>query len=221
MSGKSRVVLADDHPIFLTGLRSLIRATDDLEFLGDASTGLAAFKLIGEKRPDVAVVDVSMPELNGIILCRRVAAEYPLVRVILLTLHEDRAYLDQALQAGARGYVLKRSAGETLVHAIRAVAGGGLYIDPSLVGRVFDSSRDLFGPRAAKGEVELVELTVREAEVLKLAARGFANKEIARKLDVSMKSVETYKARGARKLSLTSRADLVRYASAKGWLADI
>ena len=109
---RSRVTLADDHPVVLAGLRNLIRGEVDLELVGEAASGLAALKMIREMQPDVAVVDVSMPELNGIALSRRLAAECPFVRVLLLTLHEDRAYLKQALDAGVRGYVLKRSAAE-------------------------------------------------------------------------------------------------------------
>jgi len=221
VSKKSSVLLADDHPIFLAGLRSLIQTADDLELIGEASTGLAALKLISERRPDVAVVDVSMPGLNGIALSRRVTAEYPSVRIVLLTLHEDRTYVDLALQAGARGYVLKGSAAEALVHAIRAVLTGGLYVDPALISVAFDRSLVQIDRPGIKSIAGLPELTGRETEVLKLAARGFTNKEIARKLNVSMKSVETYKARGAGKLDLKTRADIVRYASINGWFEDI
>ncbi|MFZ0527273.1 MAG: response regulator transcription factor, partial [Xanthobacteraceae bacterium] len=118
---KTRIVLADDHPIVLDGLRNLIRAEPDFELVGEAGSGLAALKVVRETRPDVAVLDISMPELNGIVLSRRLAGEIPELSVLMLTLHEDRAYLNQALEAGVRGYVLKRSAVENLVHAIRAV----------------------------------------------------------------------------------------------------
>jgi DNA-binding NarL/FixJ family response regulator len=136
----TRIVLADDHPIVLDGLRNLIRAEADFELVGEATSGLAALKLIREKRPDVAVLDISMPKLNGIMLSRRLAGEMPDLRVLVLTLHEDRAYLNQALEAGVRGYVLKRSAVENLVHAVRAVMVGGTYVDPAIVGRVSRAS---------------------------------------------------------------------------------
>jgi DNA-binding NarL/FixJ family response regulator len=215
----TKIVLADDHPIVLNGLRNLIRAQPDFELVGEASNGREALKLIRETKPDVAVLDISMPELNGIMLSRRLAEEMPSLKIIMLTLHEDRAYLKQALDAGAGGYVLKRSAAENLVQAIRAVVVGGLYVDPVMANRLFDAT-----PRRAgrpKGGVAAAELTDREAEVLKFAALGFTNKEIAHKLDVGVKSVETYKARGAEKLGLKTRAELVRYASAQGWLASI
>jgi DNA-binding NarL/FixJ family response regulator len=213
---KTRIVLADDHPIVLDGLRSLVRAEDDFELVGEAVSGFSALKLIREKRPDVAVLDISMPELNGIVLSRRLTGEMPDIRLLILTLHEDRAYLNQALEAGVRGYVLKRSAVENLVQAIRAVMVGGLYIDPAIVGRVFDGSKSNKKLAARKGASPA--LTDREADVLKMAALGFTNKEIASRLDVGVKSVETYKARGLEKVGLKTRAELVRYASGQGWL---
>lgn len=219
MSAAIRIILADDHPIVLSGLRNLITAQSDFELVGDASSGMAALRLVREARPDVAVVDISMPELNGILLARRLSDEMPGVRVMVLTLHEDRAYLKQALDAGVRGYVLKRSAAENLIHAIRAVMVGGLYVDPAIANRVFDAVPQ----RGARqpGNINIPDLTERETEVLNLVALGFTSKEIARRLDVGVKSVETYKARGTEKLGLKSRAELVRYAAAQGWLADL
>jgi DNA-binding NarL/FixJ family response regulator len=214
-----RIVLADDHPIFLNGVRDLIQAEQDLDLVGEASSGLAALKVIREKQPDVAVVDISMPEMNGILLGRRLAAEMPAVKILALTLHEERAYLKQALNVGISGYVLKRSAAETLVQAIRAVVVGGLYVDPAIASRMFNGGSD--GATRQRRNVTLPELTDREAEVLKLVALGFTNKEIAHQLDLSVKSIETFKARGTEKLELRSRAELVRYACAQGWLADI
>jgi DNA-binding NarL/FixJ family response regulator len=216
VTDKIRIVLADDHPIVLDGLRNLIRAEPDLQLVGEAASGLSALKIIREQRPDVAVLDISMPELNGILLSRRLNGEMPGLRLLVLTLHEDRAYLNQALEAGVRGYVLKRSAVENLVQAIRAVMVGGLYIDPAIVGRVFESKQVSKRLAARKGVAPA--LTDREADVLKMAALGFTNKEIASRLDVGVKSIETYKARGLEKLGLKTRAELVRYASGQGWL---
>jgi DNA-binding NarL/FixJ family response regulator len=218
VNGETRIVLADDHPIVLNGLRNLVVAEEDFELVGEASSGTEALRVIREKRPDVAVIDISMPELNGISLSRRIAKELSFVKILILTLHEDRAYLRQAIDAGARGYLLKRSAAENLVPAIRAVVTGGLYVDPAIANRLFDST-----PKQGNGikNGRMPDLTDREGDVLKLVALGYTNKEIARRLDVGVKSVETYKSRGVEKLGLKTRAELVRYASVQGWLSDI
>jgi len=216
MSATTRIVLADDHPIVLNGLRTLLDAEHDLEIVGEASNGSMALKQIRELQPDVAVVDISMPELNGIVVARRLSEEMPSLKLLVLTLHEDRAYLKQALDAGVRGYVLKRSAAENLVQGIRAVVLGGLYVDPAIAHRFFEAITNRAGRQ--RNDPANPGLTERETEVLKYAALGFTNKEIARKLDVGIKSVETYRARGSEKIGLRSRADLVRYASTQGWL---
>jgi DNA-binding NarL/FixJ family response regulator len=216
---KSTIALCDDHPIVLGGLRNLIESEPDFDIAGTATDGLAALKLITDKRPDIALIDISMPELNGIALARRLAEDAPAVRVVVLTVYEDRAFLKQALDAGVRGYLLKRSAAESLIQALRAVLTGGIYVDPAIADRVFVNS----APRQGRGGDKplMPALTERESEVLKLTALGFTNKETARRLDIGVKSVETYKARGLEKLGLSTRAELVRYASAEGWLANL
>jgi DNA-binding NarL/FixJ family response regulator len=216
---KSTITLCDDHPIVLGGLRNLIESEPDFEITGTATDGLAALRLIIDKRPDIALIDISMPELNGIALARRLADETPSVRVVVLTVYEDRAFLKQALDAGVRGYLLKRSAAESLIQALRAVLIGGIYVDPAIADRVFVNS----APRQGRGGDKplMPALTERESEVLKLTALGFTNKETARRLDIGVKSVETYKARGLEKLGLSTRAELVRYASTEGWLANL
>jgi DNA-binding NarL/FixJ family response regulator len=216
MSRKIRVTLADDHPIILSGLRSLIQAQPDLELVGEATDGLLALELIKEQKPDVAVVDISMPDLNGLKVAQRVSQFLPSIRLIALTQHEDRAYVKQALDAGIRGYVLKRSAAENLVHAIRAVFDAGLYVDPAVAYRMFDD----IPRRAGRQQSENAKaLTGREIDVIKLVALGFTSKEIARQFDLSVKTVETYKSRASEKLGLKSRVEIVRFASTQGWLA--
>jgi DNA-binding NarL/FixJ family response regulator len=219
VSSKVRVVLADDHPIVLEGLRNLVASDGRFELVGEATNGRAALRMVHGTEPDVAVLDISMPEINGIILTRRLAEECPKVRVLLLTLYEDRAYVHQALKAGARGYALKRTAAAHLLDAIRAVHVGGLYLDPAIAHLVDPTRarRPSGGVRVSEGP----ELATREIEVLKLTALGFTNKEIARRLDVGVKSIETYKARATEKLGLSSRAEIVRFAAGQGWLADV
>jgi len=219
MNSKIRLALADDHPIVLAGLRNLIEMEPDLELVGEGTSGQAALKLIQNRLPDVAIVDIAMPEINGIALARRLAEECPGVRVIILTLYEEQSFLKQALAAGVKGYVLKRSAAENLVAAIRAVQSGEVYIDPS-----FDRElRDGIGTQLPKTPrtPDALGLTEREASVLRYSARGLTIKEIAGRLELSPKTVETYKSRAIEKLDLKTRAEIVRFASAQGWLEDI
>jgi len=219
MSEKIRVILADDHPIVLAGLRNLIQAEADLDLIGEAANGQAALALIHDKKPDVAVLDISMPELSGIEVAQRLAKENPDVRVLVLTLYEERSFVMRSLAAGVKGYVLKRSAAENLVQGIRAVKRGDLYIDPSLT----DEIRQGIAKKAEATEQgnDARELTEREASVLKYSARGLTIKEIAAQLDLSAKTVETYKSRASDKLNLRTRAEIVRFASAQGWLEDV
>jgi DNA-binding NarL/FixJ family response regulator len=219
MTEKIRVVLADDHPIFLAGLSNLIKAHGGLELVGECQSGQCASEMIRTQRPDVAVLDISMPGLNGILLTRRLAVQCPTVKVVILTLHEERSFLHQALDAGARGFVLKRSAAEQLVSAVEAVSRGEIYVDPALG---FDGKKD----RISQSNQELhskqpLGLTQREASVLKYTASGLTTKEIAARLALSVKTVETYKMRGAEKLGLKTRSAIVRFAAAQGWLDEI
>lgn len=218
MNEKIRIALADDHPIVLAGLHNLIESDAGLIVVGESTGGQSALKLIRETLPDIAIVDISMPQINGVALARRLAEECPGVRLIMLTLYEETSFLKQALAAGAKGYVLKRSAAENLVRAIRAVMAGETYVDPSFA----DDAREAVVARSntvAKAGNSL-GLTDREASVLKYLARGLTTKEIAAKLELSAKTVETYKFRAAEKLDLNSRADIVRFASTQGWLED-
>jgi len=214
--GHIRVVLADDHPIVLAGIRALLNADPELELVGEATNGGEALPLIRSVAPDVAVVDVSMPGLNGLELTERVTGECPGTKVLVLTVHEDAAYVQPMLKAGAKGYLLKRSAAEDLLRAVHAVAAGGVYLDPSVAGHALSDGTAIAG---GTGSAETGEaLSPRETETLRLIAQGFSNKEIARRIDVSVKSVETYKARAAEKLGLRSRAEIIRYAASHGWL---
>lgn len=214
-----RVFLADDHPVVLSGMKALIVADASLELVGEAQDGPTALRRASELQPDVAVLDLSMPGLNGIDVARKLLAACPQCRVLVLTVHEDGAYLRQVLELGVAGYVLKRSATEELNRGIHAVAAGGLYLDPAIAGRAVGRHRV---PQAHKlGEIDGVsELSPREIEVLRLAAVGHSNKTIAAKLQIGAKSVETYKARAMSKLGFRSRVELIRFALSKGWLSE-
>jgi len=219
MSKRIRIALADDHPIVLAGLCNLIEAEGDFELVGKSATGQAALKIIREQQPDVAIVDISMPEINGIALARRMTEECANVRVVILTLYEERSFLRQALAAGAKGYVLKRSAAENLVRAVRVVQLGEMYVDPAVADEIRDN---VSAPADTVRQIgNILGLTERESSVLKFSARGLTIKEIAGRLELSAKTVETYKARAIEKLGLKTRAEVVRFASAQGWLEEI
>jgi DNA-binding NarL/FixJ family response regulator len=210
-----RVFLADDHAVVREGLKALVNAQPDMEVIGEAADGEAACAAVLELLPDVVVLDISMPGLSGARATELLKQASPQVKVLALTVHEDKGYLRQLLEAGAAGYVLKRAAAEELIRAIRTVAGGGIYLDPALAGKVVGG---FVRKPAVKGVPDAIDLSDREAEVVRLVAAGHSNKEIAGRLDLSVKTVETYKARSLEKLGLHSRADLVRYALQRGWL---
>ncbi len=214
----ARVVIADDHPIVLTGLGMLIKADASLDLVGQATSGPDAVDVIRECRPDIAILDLSLPGIDGIQVIRALSAECQATGFIALTQHEDRAHFNQAIDAGARGYVLKRSAAVHLASAIRGVGVGGLYVDPAMAAYLFKPGSK---PSCRRPDTSLPSLTDRETEVLKLVATGLTTKQIASRLDISSSSVETYKMRASKKASIGSRADIVRYASAQGWLATI
>jgi DNA-binding NarL/FixJ family response regulator len=214
---KLRVYLADDHAIVRAGLKALINSEPQMEVSGEAGDGRTACQEVQELQPDVVVMDVSMPQMNGAQATAQLKQACPSVKVLALTVHEDKGYLRLLLEAGASGYVLKRAAAEELIHAIRTVAAGGVYLDPALAGKVVGS---FVRAPAGKSVLEGGDLSDREVEVVRLIAAGHSNKEIASRLSLSVKTVETYKARSMEKLGLDSRADLVRYALQRGWLQN-
>ncbi|ANW00920.1 response regulator transcription factor [Bradyrhizobium icense] len=211
-----RVMLADDHPVVLAGMKALLDAVGDITVVGEATTGPGALEVFREADPDIAVLDISLPEINGLKLAEIAAIDFPKIKVLALTVHEDRAYVQPMMRAGARGYLLKRSAAEELVRAIRAIASGGLYLDPTIAEMVVPQP-----PDQATGRPQLAELSQRETEVLQMISRGLSNKEISGRLDVSVKTVETHKARALEKLGLRTRAEIVRYGVAHRWLDDL
>lgn len=212
---KLRIMLADDHETVREGLKMIVNAQDDMEVVGFASDGREAVARAQELLPDVLVMDISMPKLNGLKATQKINEVCPQVKVLTLSRHADDGYIRELLGAGACAYVLKQSAPTELIHAIRAVAAGGKYIDPNLAAKVIGNYSD----RTARGEAK-GSLTDRESEVLRLIALGYSNKEIAARLSLSVKTVEVHKANAMRKLNITSRIDLVRYAIFQGWLQD-
>ena len=212
---KLRIMLAEDHETVREGLKMIINAQEDMEVVGFAGDGREAVARAQELLPDVLVMDISMPKLNGLQATLKLIECCPEVKVLTLSRHADDGYVRGLLAAGACAYVLKQSAPSELIHAIRAVAAGGKYIDPKLAAKVMENYSD----RTSRGESKS-SLSDRESEVLRLIALGYSNKEIAARLSLSVKTIEVHKANAMRKLNLTSRIDLVRYAVFQGWLQD-
>jgi DNA-binding NarL/FixJ family response regulator len=211
-----RVVLADDHEMVRTGLRSLVESQPGFSVIAEARDGQEACRRALELRPDVVVMDVSMPGMDGATATEHLLRQWPAARVLVLTAHDDRAHLTRLMQAGAVGYLLKRAASADLVRAITAVAAGETYVDPVLAGGMLRKVARAPDLRAAVAD----PLSDREEEVMRRIAWGESNKEIAGSLGISTRTVETYKARITEKLGLKSRTEMVRYALHRGWLAE-
>ncbi|OFW62376.1 MAG: DNA-binding response regulator [Actinobacteria bacterium RBG_13_63_9] len=212
-----RVVLADDHAVLRSGLRALLSLEPDMEVVGEAANGREAIELAQSLTPDVIVMDISMPEVDGLAAVRGIHEMQLPCHIVILTVHAEEDYLFQTLQMGASGYVLKSSADRELMDAIRAAHRGEVFLYPSAVKKVLGEY--LKGARGEPVKREYEALTSREKEVLKLTAEGFTNQEIAEKLVISPKTVDTYRQRIMEKLNLHHRSELVRYALKTGLLA--
>ena len=215
MSNKLRILLADDHATVREGLGMILNSQPDMQVVGTASEGQAAIDEAERIKPDVVIMDISMPGVNGLEATAQLMKRSPSVRVLTLTRHSDLSYLRQLMTAGAAGYVLKQSPAETLLNAVRVVAGGRTYIDEAMTpaaAAVDDSGAATREPSKP--------LSKREMEVLRMISWGATNKEIAQKLSLSVKTVEAHKANGMRKLGMRSRVDIVRYAVLHDWLGQ-
>ena len=208
---KIRVVIAEDHETVRHGLRLLINGQPDMEVIGEAGDGAEAVDRVRALCPHVALLDVSMPNVNGLEATREIRRVAPETAVVALTRYTDQAYVQELVRAGAVGYILKQSASHELLQAIRAAAAGRVYLDTALGASALGSARK-------RGEAP--PISDRETEVLRLMALGHTNKEIATTLDISVKTVEVHKANATRKLGLQGRVDIVKYALLKGWLTE-
>jgi len=210
-----RVLIADDHKIMLAGLRSLLEKQTDFEVVGEADNGRKAVQMAQEKTPDVVVMDVSMPDLNGIEATMQIIESLPKTRVIALSMHSDKRFVMGMLRAGASGYLLKDCASQELANAIVQVAGGKKYLSPEITGVVIDDF--LLGGSAEEVATAASPLSPREREVLQLIAEGWSTKQIASHLYVSIKTIETHRRQIMRKLDLHAIADLTKYAIREGF----
>ena len=201
MRPKIRILVADDHAVLRSGLRLLINGQADMEVVAEAGDGKETLACAREARPDVTLLDLTMPRTDSLKTIVQLCRERPSNRVLVLTMHDERAYVDAALAAGASGYVVKKAADLELLSAIRAVAGGRVYVDATLHGASWASA---------------ARLSRREAQVLRWLGQGYTNREVAERLQIGVKSVETYRARIAQKLQLRGRADFIRYALQTG-----
>jgi DNA-binding NarL/FixJ family response regulator len=204
-----RILLADDHAVVRRGFQMILAEQSDMEIVGEAGNGREALELAAKLKPDVVVMDVAMPELNGIEATRRMAESAPHARVLALSMHKDSVYVRETLRAGARGYLLKDSVAADLVSAVRAVAAGEGYLSPAVSDAVLDDYR-----RHVTNPIDL--LTSREREVLQMLAEGKTNKEIAAVLNLSVYTVDAHRGRIMEKLNLHSINELVRFAVRNG-----
>jgi two-component system, NarL family, response regulator NreC len=209
----TRILLADDHRIMREGLRALLSGQPGISVVAEAENGRKAVQMARELTPDLVIMDVSMPDLNGIEATRQIAADNPDIRIIALSIHQDRRFVLQMFRAGASGYLLKDCAFEELTRAIRAVSDGQAYLSPGIAGVVVgEFLRNL----VAEGAQNAPSLTAREREVLQLMAEGKTTKEIASRLSISVKTVETHRRLIMEKLHLNSVAELTKYAIREG-----
>lgn len=207
-----RVILVDDHTILRQGMRLLLDLQEDIEVVGEEGDGENALRLIGELIPDVVILDLAMPGLNGLEILTLCKTQFQAVKILLLTQYENKEYVLPAIQAGADGYIIKRSAADELVTAIRQVNEGKRYLSPDIVPIVMERLQE------KDDKVQKEDLSEREKEVLILLAQGLTLKEVAQQLFISSKTVEFHRGNAFRKLGFQNRSDLVKYAVKKGWV---
>jgi len=209
-----RILIADDHGVIRAGLRALLDGLPEITVVGEASDGSEALSKAVELKPDIVLMDLSMPLMGGIETTRQLTQNKPGIRILILTVHEDESLLKEAIHAGAAGYIVKRAAQEDLLHAIRVVARGDLYVHPSMTRALFTEPTPISTSKVSEVET----LTLREIEVLQLLAKGYTNRQIAEQLSLSPRTVEGHRANLSGKLGLHSRVELVEYAETHGLL---
>ncbi len=213
--GKLRILLAEDHAFVREGLKLLVDAQPDMVVVGEAGDGQAALEKALELHPDILVLDISLPHINGVKVIQQLLKAEPELKVLALSAHAEKSSLRELLEAGVSGYVTKHAPAKDLINAIHVAAQGGVYLDYAIAGPLLQEPAARLAPRRRRKENTL---SMREAEIVRLIAQGHRNKEIASQLELSVKTVETYKARAMEKLGVQNRVELVRYALERGWL---
>ena len=208
-----RIILADDHKLFREGMRNLLEKRHDVKVIAEAANGREVLHLVEQHSPDLVIMDISMPELNGIEATRKIRTLFQMVRVIALSMHSDRKFVSEMLSAGASGYLLKDCAFEELAQAIHSVQSNRVYVSPEVAGSVIQSYIKHDGIEAA----ETPYMTAKEREVLQMIAEGKSTKDIASSLNISIKTVETHRQNIMQKLKITSVAELTKYAIREGF----
>jgi DNA-binding NarL/FixJ family response regulator len=212
-----KILIADDHAIVRTGLRTLLQAEPSFELVGEAAGGIEAIEKVAATSPDILLLDVSMPDMDGIAVTKKLKPDFPELRILILTIHEDEALVREAIKAGASGYILKRAAESELVSAIGVLMRGDMYVDPALLRSLVSNGED--GPTPDHEPIEA--LTPREKDVLRLIVLGYTNRQIGEELSISVRTVEGHRANLSEKTGSHSRADLVRYARERGLINGI
>jgi DNA-binding NarL/FixJ family response regulator len=211
----AKVLLVEDHIVVRQGIKALLSDDPDLEIVGEADNGREALNMVSDLQPNIVLMDISMPGLNGIEATRQLRQIYPEIKVVILSMHANEEYVFQVLQAGASGYVLKQSDSSEVLTAIRAALSGGSFLSPPISRTVIE---DYVHRAEVRGQGEDLDiLTSREREVLQLLAEGLPNREIAKQLNISVKTVETHRSNMMNKLDVKNKTELIKYAFRKGW----
>ncbi len=211
----TKVLIADDHTIVRTGLRALLESDPTITLVGEATGGYETIEKVSLHQPDILVLDISMPDLDGISVVKKLSPQFPELKILILTLHDDKALLREAIKSGASGYILKQAAESDLIMAISVIMRGDMYVEPSMLQGVFNEG--IKSQRSDETE-DPIPLTAREIDVLRLIAQGYTNRQIGEELSISVRTVEGHRANLTKKLGIRSRVDLVRYARAHGLL---
>ena len=210
-----RILIADDHGVLRAGLRALLNSEPDMEVVGEVDNGEKAITQAKRLKPDVLLMDISMPGISGMEATRLLNLEHPELKILLLTIHEDKSLLKEAIKYGAAGYILKRAVESELINAIRAVAAGDMYIHPAMTRALVNQP-----PKPKTNIDSYFKLTEREIEVLQFIAQGYTSRQIANSLHISIRTVESHRANLMGKLNLRTRVELVRFAADKGLLSN-